>query len=84
MKISDENARFFLLGDWGGSQWFPYRTLVQQRVADSMKKHAKKFQTHFQISLGDNFYLEGVKNSSDKRFKVRNFMMIIDLKHLLK
>ncbi len=70
MTINGENARFFVIGDWGGMRWLPYKTIVQERVALSMAANAQKLQTHFQIGTGDNFYAFGVRNSLDKRFQV--------------
>jgi len=37
-----------------------------------MEKQAQLHNTQFQIALGDNFYLSGVKNVDDKRFKVNS------------
>lgn len=35
-----------------------------------MEKLSRVYNTKFQIGLGDNFYLFGVKDVNDKRFKV--------------
>jgi hypothetical protein len=72
LNVSDKAVRFFALGDWGGLPVFPYRTIVEQNVALYMANRAKELNIHFQLSLGDNFYFNGVTNSSDKRFIVSN------------
>jgi hypothetical protein len=46
------------------------RTVIEQSISSEMEKQAKMHDTQFQIALGDNFYLSGVKNVDDKRFKV--------------
>jgi len=70
LNVSDNTVRFFALGDWGGLPVFPYRTIVEQNVALYMARRAKELNIHFQLTLGDNFYFNGVTNSSDKRFIV--------------
>ena len=57
-------------GDWGGIPVFPYRTVIEQAVASSISSLAKKYDTQFQLALGDNFYTNGVTDEFDKRFKV--------------
>jgi hypothetical protein len=76
LNVSDDTVRFFGLGDWGGLPVFPYRTIVEQNVALYMAKRAKELNVHFQLTLGDNFYFDGVTNSSDKRFIVCNSQKI--------
>ncbi|XP_022258095.1 tartrate-resistant acid phosphatase type 5-like isoform X2 [Limulus polyphemus] len=68
-KGQKQSLRFFAVGDWGGLPFFPYKTFVEEAVAYQMGKLAEKFQANFVISLGDNFYTKGVKDSSDARFK---------------
>ncbi len=68
----DEDISFFAIGDWGGLPDFPYRTVIEQNIAATMTKYAYMHNVKFQVALGDNFYFDGVKNDSDKRFKVSN------------
>ena len=71
MITDSDIVSFFAIGDAGGLPIWPYKTLIERNVASLMKDLAKKYNTHFQISLGDNFYLNGVKNVKDSRFKVK-------------
>lgn len=60
---------FFVIGDWGGLPDFPFKTLIERQVADSMTKLGEMHNTVFQVALGDNFYFNGVTDVEDKRFK---------------
>jgi hypothetical protein len=71
LTIREGNVRFFVIGDWGGMRWLPYKTVVKERVSHSMATHARVLRTHFQIGTGDNFYASGVRSNLDKRFEVR-------------
>ena len=70
MNITGDTVRFLAIGDWGGLPFWPYRTFVEQNVADYMTKLSKELNIHFQLALGDNFYFDGIANASDKRFIV--------------
>lgn len=70
LNVTENYIRFFLLGDWGGLPWSPYRTIVQNNVAKYMHKYSQLNKVHFHLSLGDNFYFDGVKSVNDKRFQV--------------
>lgn len=59
-----------MLGDWGGLPLSPYRTYIEQCVAESLDTVAWVYDTQFQVALGDNFYYEGVRDVHDKRFQV--------------
>lgn len=72
VNITDNFARFFALGDWGGIPFFPYKTIVQHNVAYFMHKISNQMKVHFNLGLGDNFYFDGVKSVDDPRFKVKN------------
>ncbi|CAH1774170.1 unnamed protein product [Owenia fusiformis] len=63
------SLKFLALGDWGGLPDFPYRTPIELGVASQMGKVAGNLKTQFQVALGDNFYFDGVKDISDKRFQ---------------
>ena len=70
VKTADETVSFFVIGDWGGIPVFPYRTLIENSVSKEMENLAQMHNTQFQLALGDNFYVTGVKDADDKRFKV--------------
>eukprot|EP01080_Neovahlkampfia_damariscottae_P007390 gene7390-11712_t len=65
MDISSTNStiKMMYVGDWG------VNTKGKFDVADSMEKYASKIEFNFIISLGDNFYLNGVDNVNDPLFK---------------
>lgn len=73
LNVTGNPARFFLIGDWGGLPIFPYRTIVQKKVANFMHKVSNEKDVNFILGLGDNFYFTGVKSVYDKRFHV-NFI----------
>lgn len=68
-NISGNEARLFMIADWGGMGFWPYKTLVQTNVADYMKDTNKQQNIHSTLALGDNFYWSGVSDENDKRFK---------------
>ena len=70
LNVTDDHVKFWAVGDWGGIPVYPYRTLVEQNIADYMAKQSAHLKTHFQVALGDNFYFLGIKDEYDKRFKV--------------
>ncbi len=78
-KIDKNFTQFYLLGDWGGLEKFPYYTHSQHEVEKLMVRLAdQRGKPEFLLALGDNFYHNGVKNVNDERFKVRkiNFKAI--------
>lgn len=64
-----DELRFLVVGDWGGMPWYPYTTPYETAVSSGMGKVAQELGTQFTVALGDNFYLDGVKNVDDERFK---------------
>ena len=44
--------------------------MVQRVVAKHMAEHASTNRVDFVLTLGDNFYYDGVVNVEDKRFYV--------------
>uniref|UniRef100_A0A915I4G6 Calcineurin-like phosphoesterase domain-containing protein n=1 Tax=Romanomermis culicivorax TaxID=13658 RepID=A0A915I4G6_ROMCU len=60
--------KFFLIGDWGGLPIWPYFSPAQVTVARAMGELAYNESTDFQVSMGDNFYMVGVKSEYDDRF----------------
>ena len=67
---SDDSRSFLVVGDWGGISFHPYTTPVQTAVADEMAVMASRDGADFVVTLGDNFYLYGVQDVDDTRFKV--------------
>ncbi|XP_060066880.1 tartrate-resistant acid phosphatase type 5-like [Ylistrum balloti] len=63
------STRLLVLGDWGGIDILPYRTLVEVSVAKQMGILADRYAPQNILALGDNFYFDGVKDVTDKRFK---------------
>ena len=43
---------------------------MEKAVADEMGKIADNLDIQFVLALGDNFYMDGVKDVGDPRFKV--------------
>jgi len=60
---------FYTIKDQGGIPTEPFTTPVCTYTARLMSKLASPENTHFQFSLGDNFYDDGVVNVEDTRFQ---------------
>lgn len=60
---------FLALGDWGGLPLPPYTSPLERNTACSMGAIAKKNSVDWILSLGDNFYYDGVTNDTDPRFQ---------------
>ena len=60
---------FMMVGDWGGQPKKPYYTLAQLEVAEQMGIKAADVGSSFTVSVGDNFYQEGVTDIDDYRFR---------------
>lgn len=68
--VGGENTlKFLVVGDWGGVDTSPYYTPGQLNVARQMGKKAEEVGAEFTVSVGDNFYSNGVKDVDDPRFK---------------
>ncbi|OCT56766.1 acid phosphatase 5, tartrate resistant L homeolog isoform X1 [Xenopus laevis] len=65
----EPSLRFVALGDWGGLPLPPFTTRQQELVAEEISKTVAKLGADFILSLGDNFYYDGVTDESDPRFK---------------
>lgn len=68
--IQGDNLRFVVFGDWGSGN------TVQKNVARAMSQHcvaAKQAgkSVDFAISVGDNFYNDGVKNPADAQWDTK-------------
>lgn len=60
IKPLDNSLNFFVIGDWGRKG-----EADQQEVADAMAEMAKEIDLDFITTVGDNFYLKGVKSTTD-------------------
>eukprot|EP01083_Nonionella_stella_P087576 243705_1 len=58
-----------VIGDWGGSELRPFTTSGELSTAKIMNEVASVTKPSMIWSLGDNFYLKGVRNVDDHRFK---------------
>ena len=73
--LSHQNAKgessltFMVVGDWGGQDDPPYYTDPEQDVAKQMGAIAASMGAQFTLSMGDNFYDNGVNGVDDPRFK---------------
>lgn len=68
-KDMDTSVNFMVVGDWGGQDDHPYYTDPEQDVAKQMGQVAAAMGAQFTLSMGDNFYENGVKDVDDPRFK---------------
>ncbi|XP_031550025.1 tartrate-resistant acid phosphatase type 5-like [Actinia tenebrosa] len=68
-SVKRDQLNFIVLGDWGGLNFFPYKTPIESAVAKQMSKTSEQLGAQFIVALGDNFYFSGVKNVNDKRFE---------------
>jgi acid phosphatase len=60
----EEAAEFLIVGDWGRRG-----THHQREVAAQMAKTAKRRNSRWVISVGDNFYDDGVQSTSDSHWQ---------------
>eukprot|EP00062_Callorhinchus_milii_P025910 gi/632987421/ref/XP_007910776.1/ PREDICTED: tartrate-resistant acid phosphatase type 5 [Callorhinchus milii] len=60
---------FLAVGDWGGLPVSPYTTPVERTTAHQMGVAAETLGADFILSLGDNFYFDGIKDLTDRRFQ---------------
>ena len=67
MEASD-SLRFLVLGDWGGTPYYPYTTPAEVSLAKVMGNKAEDIGSSFTLALGDNFYDTGVRDVNDMRF----------------
>lgn len=70
--IPSDTLRFFALGDWGRDGKYNQKT-----VADAMEKLASVKPIRFVLSLGDNFYPNGVSSTDDSQWQT-SFEKIYD------
>jgi hypothetical protein len=65
IHVDGDELWFFAIGDWGANER-PTRTLAQ-----AMSDFAATHPPAFILSLGDNFYPQGVHSTKDLQFQVR-------------
>ena len=61
---TQDTLRFFALGDWGRNG-----AHKQKKLANAMEQSAAEKRIDFVISLGDNFYPDGVSSMNDKQWQ---------------
>ncbi|KAM9839641.1 tartrate-resistant acid phosphatase type 5-like [Aulostomus maculatus] len=61
---------FAVVADWGGLPVPPFYTPHEEAVAAEVDRLAQTEGLDFVLSLGDHFYLDGVKSVDDPRFKL--------------
>ncbi|KAM9115194.1 tartrate-resistant acid phosphatase type 5 isoform 1-T3 [Pangshura tecta] len=66
---SGSSLRFIALGDWGGVSNPPFHTVREVATAKEMGRTVAALGADFILSLGDNFYYNGVRDVNDKRFQ---------------
>lgn len=59
---------FPVVGDYGGKEEYPYWTSSMEPVAQSMDKLCEDNQCDCFVSIGDNFYQDGVHDIYDERW----------------
>ena len=62
---ADSPLRWLMIGDWGISGY------NQNNVAKAMGTYASAYTPSFVLSLGDNFYNNGVQSTSDSLWASR-------------
>ncbi|XP_069803220.1 tartrate-resistant acid phosphatase type 5 [Dendropsophus ebraccatus] len=68
-KDDTPSLRFAVIGDWGGIPLPPYYTQQETLVAAEIANTISKWGGDFIVSVGDNFYYDGVTNVTDFRFQ---------------
>ncbi|XP_056426414.1 tartrate-resistant acid phosphatase type 5 [Hyla sarda] len=82
IKDSTPSLRFAVIGDWGGLPLPPYYTKQETLVAAELANTVSKWGADFIVSVGDNFYYDGVQDVEDYRFQ-KTFENVFDAESLL-
>ncbi|XP_044138864.1 tartrate-resistant acid phosphatase type 5 [Bufo gargarizans] len=69
LKDNAPSLRFAVIGDWGGLPLPPYTTKQELLVAAELDNIVSKWGADFIVSVGDNFYYDGVTDVNDFRFQ---------------
>lgn len=51
-STQEDDLSFLVIGDWGGLNFFPYRTPIESAVSKQMGKTAEELSAKFVIALG--------------------------------
>lgn len=51
-SVKSDQLNFMVLGDWGGLNFFPYKTPVESAVAKQMNKTSEQLGAQFIVALG--------------------------------
>lgn len=51
-SAKSDQLNFIVLGDWGGLNFFPYKTPVESAVAKQMSKTSEQLGAQFIVALG--------------------------------
>ncbi|KAM5172310.1 tartrate-resistant acid phosphatase type 5 isoform 2-T2 [Mantella aurantiaca] len=81
LEDSEPALRFPVIGDWGGVPLPPYYTNQEVSVASELGKTVANWGADFILSVGDNFYYEGVIDVNDFRFRT-TFESVYDAESL--
>jgi tartrate-resistant acid phosphatase type 5 len=63
-SVGSDTLSFLVLGDWGEPTAIP----SEKQVARQMNNVADKYNSRFVISVGDNFYKEGITTARDDKW----------------
>ena len=66
--VATPGWNFLVMGDWGGSQEFPFTTPEELQTAHGMGVVGASEESQYCLALGDNFYHTGVSGLDDTRF----------------
>lgn len=70
MAYGEESLNFIAIGDWGRTR-NPGVPNKQDDVARQMDIWAKEHKPEFILTLGDNFYPDGVFSADDEQFETK-------------
>ena len=68
-RTGASSLNFMVVGDWGGQGDPPYYTDPEKDVAEQMGEITASMGAQFTLSMGDNFYDNGVTDVDDPRLK---------------